>query len=43
MRITDAVFPKPGDYTFAVLIDGRTEEQVPLQLIEQKVGMSDGH
>jgi len=32
MRILDAVFPKPGDYTFAVLIDGKTEYEVPLSL-----------
>jgi hypothetical protein len=32
MRITDAVFPQPGDYTFAVLIDGKTEAEVPLSL-----------
>lgn len=34
MRITDAVFPKPGDYTFAVLIDGKTEAEIPLQLTQ---------
>ena len=38
MRITDAVFPKPGDYVYAVLIDGRTEAEVQLQLLEQNGG-----
>ena len=32
MRITDAIFPKPGDYTFAVMVDGKTEYEVPLSL-----------
>jgi hypothetical protein len=32
LRITDAVFPKPGDYVFAVLVDGKTESEVALQL-----------
>ena len=32
MRILDAVFPKPGDYTFAVMVDGNTEYEVPLSL-----------
>jgi hypothetical protein len=32
MRITDAIFPKPGDYTFAVIVDGKTEYEVPLSL-----------
>ena len=36
LRITDAVFPKPGDYVFAVLVDGKTEREVPLQLTLRK-------
>ena len=32
MRLRDTVFPKPGDYTFAILIDGKTEAEVPLSL-----------
>lgn len=32
LRINDAVFPKEGDYIFAVLIDDKTEAEVPLSL-----------
>jgi len=34
MPINDAVFPKPGDYNFAVLVDGRTEAEVPLSVTQ---------
>jgi len=33
LTMRDVVFPKAGDYVFAVLVDGRTEEEVPLQLV----------
>lgn len=43
MRIPDAVFPQPGDYTFAVLIDGKTEAEVPLSLTQvSEGGVGDG-
>lgn len=32
LRITDAVFPKEGDYTFAILIDGDTKKEIPLSI-----------
>jgi len=38
MRILDAVFPRPGDYTFAVLIDDKTEYEVPLSLTLMTAG-----
>lgn len=43
MPISDAVFPKPGAYTFAVLVDGRTEAEVPLSLTKTpEEGVDDG-
>ena len=38
LTIRDIVFPRPGDYVFAILIDGRTEAQVPVQLIDISEG-----
>ncbi len=38
MRIVDAVFPKAGDYVFAVLIDGKTEAEVPLSITDTSKG-----
>lgn len=32
MRIVDAVFPKRGDYTVTVLIDGDTKAEVPFSV-----------
>lgn len=41
MPINDAVFPKPGDYSFAVLVDGRTEAEVTLSLTKTSEGGGD--
>ena len=32
MRLVDTVFPKKGRYVFAVLVDGKTEAEVPLSV-----------
>ena len=43
LRITDAIFPKEGDYIFAVLIDNKTEAEIPLSLTLIKEGEENGN
>ena len=38
LRIIDAVFPHSGDYVFAVLIDGKTEAEVPMSITDKGDG-----
>lgn len=43
LRITDAVFPKEGDYTFHVLINDEVKAEVPLSLtLKKKEGQGNG-
>jgi hypothetical protein len=36
LTLRDVVFPRPGDYVFAILVDGRTEAEIPLELVQIK-------
>lgn len=41
MRLRDVTFPRPGQFAFYILVDGRTEYYVPVHLAEVANGSGD--
>jgi hypothetical protein len=42
LGLRDVTFPKAGQYAFYILVDGRTEYEVPLQVVEKPNGSTSG-